>query len=89
MKAVITVMGNDRKGIIASVATVLAEAGANIDDISQTIMQGVFTMVMLVDVRMAEISFTALQDKLQCCAEELGMDIRVQRIEVFTAMHQV
>lgn len=89
MKAVITVIGKDRKGIIAKVATVLAEAGANIDDISQTIMQGIFTMVMLVDLESLEVGFGDLQGSLQGCAQELGMEIRVQRAEVFTAMHQV
>lgn len=89
MKAVITVVGKDRKGIIAKVATVLAEAGANIDDISQTIMHGIFTMVMLVDLGSLDVSFGDLQESLQVCALELGMEIRMQREEVFTAMHQV
>lgn len=89
MKAVITVVGMDRKGIIAKVATVLSEAGANIDDISQTIMQGVFTMVMLADIGSLEVDFGKLQEELQACALELGMDIRILRQEVFTAMHQV
>ncbi len=89
MKAVITVMGKDRKGIIAKVATVLSESGANIDDISQTIMQGIFTMVMLVDLESLEVSFGELQESLQACALALGMEIRVQREEIFTAMHQV
>lgn len=89
MKAVITVVGKDRKGIIAKVATVLAESGANIDDISQTIMHGIFTMVMLVDLGSLDVSFGELQGSLQACALELGMEIRMQREEVFTAMHQV
>lgn len=89
MKAVITVVGKDRKGIIAMVSAVLAEAGANIDDISQTIMQGMFTMVMLVDVESLECSFEALQGRLQNCSVQLGMEIRIQRAEIFTAMHQV
>lgn len=89
MKAVITVIGKDRPGIIAKVSTALFEREINIDDISQTIMQGLFTMVMIVDLGRMSTSVEELQAKLQVIAEELGMQIRVQREEVFTAMHQV
>lgn len=89
MKAVITVIGNDRPGIIAKVTTILFERGINIDDISQTTMQGLFTMVMIVSLQEMKCSFEALQTRVQLCAEELCMEIRVQREEVFTAMHQV
>jgi ACT domain-containing protein len=89
VKAVITVIGKDRPGIIAKVSTALFEREINIDDISQTIMQGLFTMVMIVDLGRMSTSVEELQAKLQVIAEELGMQIRVQREEVFTAMHQV
>lgn len=89
MKAVITVIGKDRPGIIAKVSMALYEQNANIDDISQTIMQGLFTMVMVVDLTDLSVSIEELQRKLGSVGEELGTEIRLQREEVFSAMHQV
>lgn len=89
MKAVINVVGKDRIGIIADVATALKVAQVNIDDINQTIMQGVFTMTMLVDISQMNGSFEALQRMLGECGTDLELSIKVQRADVFTAMHQV
>jgi ACT domain-containing protein len=89
MKAVITVIGQDKPGIIAKVTTVLFESGINIDDISQTNMQGLFTMVMIVNLNGMNCPFGELQSRLQAVAESLGMEIRMQREEIFSAMHQV
>ena len=89
MKAVITVIGKDRPGIIAKVSMALYEKNANIDDISQTIMQGLFTMVMVVDLTDLSVSIEELQQDLASVGEELGTEIRLQREEVFSAMHQV
>ena len=89
MKAVITVIGTDRKGIIAGVSGILCEADVNIDDLSQTILQGIFTMVMLVDLAGMNRPLEALQTALEACGARLGVEIRFQRAEVFTAMHQV
>lgn len=89
MKAVINVVGKDQIGIIADVAMALKVAQVNIDDINQTIMQGVFTMTMLVDISQMNGSFEALQRIMRECGEDLGMSIKVQRADVFTAMHQV
>lgn len=89
MKAVITVIGTDRIGIISSITNILAKADVNILDISQTIMQNIFSMIMLVDVDKMSIEFTKLGELLQRESETLGVDIRLQREEIFTSMHRV
>ena len=89
MKAVITVLGSDRIGIIAAVTAVLAEAQANILDISQTIMQEIFTMVMMVDMSSTSMDIGTLQDMLAAKGEELGVQIRVQRDDIFQSMHRI
>jgi ACT domain-containing protein len=89
MKAVITVLGSDRIGIIASVTGILAETNVNILDISQTIMQNIFTMIMLVDISKMECEFSHLSDLLKKAGEELNVEIRFQREEIFTRMHRI
>lgn len=89
MKAVITVLGSDRIGIIAAVTAILAEAGVNILDISQTIMQEIFTMVMMVDLAPMTTDLETLQHKLGTKGEELGVQIRVQRDDIFRIMHRI
>jgi ACT domain-containing protein len=89
MKAVITVLGSDRIGIIASVTGILAETNVNILDISQTIMQNIFTMIMLVDISKMEYEFSHLSDLLKKAGEELNVEIRFQREEIFTRMHRI
>ncbi len=89
MKAVITVLGSDRIGIIAAVTAILAEAGVNILDISQTIMQELFTMVMMVDLANMGMDLETLQEKLGTKGTELGVQIRVQRDDIFRSMHRI
>ena len=89
MNAIVTVVGRDQVGIIARVCTLLAQQNVNILDISQTILQGAFTMVMAVDVSKAALSFGDLQDALSLLGQEMGLTIRVQREEIFDAMHQI
>ena len=89
MKAVITVIGTDKIGIIASITNILAKANVNILDISQTIMQNIFSMIMLVDTDKMSLEFTKLGELLQQEAEALGVDIRLQREEIFTSMHRI
>lgn len=89
MKAVITVIGYDRIGIIATITGILAKANVNILDISQTIMQNIFTMIMLVDISKMSYEIAELSDKLAKAGEELGVDIRFQREEIFTSMHRI
>jgi len=86
MRAVITVLGCDRVGIIAGVTAVLAETGTNILDISQTIMGDIFTMIMMVD---AAMECRELQDKLTAKGQELGVEIRLQREDIFQSMHRI
>jgi len=87
--AIITVLGSDRSGIVAAVAGVLAADDVNILDISQTILQGIFTMTMLVDVEGAKVEFSELQSKLDDLSHELGVQITMQREEVFRYMYRL
>ena len=89
MRAVITVIGKDKKGIIAGVSTVLAGAGINILDISQTTLQEYFAMIMLVDMTDATSAFHEISRKLDEKGQELGMQIKIQREDIFNAMHQI
>ncbi len=89
MKAIVTVIGIDKVGIIAGVSAVLAESGVNIQDISQTVMQDYFTMIMLVDLSGMQITVAELQKKLEAKGTEIGLSIKVQRDEIFKAMHEV
>ena len=89
MKAIVTVVGKDRIGIIANVCTLLAHYQVNILDISQTVMQGYFTMMKAVDTAKSEIPFAELAKKLDAKGEEMGMSIRLQREDIFEAMHRV
>ena len=86
-RAVVTVLGNDTVGIIARVSTVLARHDANILDISQTVLSGMFNMIMIVDLR--DSDFATLADDLSSLGGELGLQIRIQRSEIFDAMHRV
>ena len=89
MKAIVTVVGKDAVGIIAGVCTQLASFNVNVLDISQTVMQGYFTMMMAVDTSKSEIPFAELAKKLEAKGEEMGMSIRLQREDIFEAMHRV
>jgi ACT domain-containing protein len=89
MRAVITVIGKDRKGIIAGVSAELANSGINILDISQTTLQEYFAMIMLVDMTGVNDSFHEVKKKLEIIGTKLGMQIKIQREEIFNAMHQV
>ena len=89
MRAIVTVIGKDQVGIIATVCSLLAGFGVNILDISQTILQEYFTMIMLVDVRDSKVPFDGLSHALQSCGEEKGLSIRIQREDIFEAMHRI
>ena len=88
-RVVVTVIGRDRVGIIAGVSGVLADAGVNIVDISQTLMQDLFTMIMMVDIAAAKVGFDELQQRLNAKGAELGMRIQAQREDVFSYMHRI
>ena len=89
MKAVVTVVGKDRVGIIAAVCTHLASFHINVLDISQTVMQGYFTMMMVVDVSTSDVPVAELAQKLEEKGKEMGLSIRLQREDIFDAMHRV
>lgn len=89
MNAIVTVVGRDRVGIIAAVCGCLAQRNVNILDISQTIMQGSFTMVMAVDVGRSQDSFGALAQALSDLGKGMGLSVRIQRQEIFDAMHSI
>ena len=89
MKAVITVIGKDRTGIIARVSGLLYEHNVNILDISQTILGDLFTMVMLADSQTSDLSFEELQEALNKQGTEMGVETRVQRYDIFEAMHRI
>ena len=89
LRAVITVVGVDRVGIIARITGKLAELGINILDISQTIMGDLFTMSMIVDLARAGKDFVEVRDELAALAQEMGMEIHTQREDVFRYMHRI
>ena len=89
MKAIITVIGPDRVGIIAEVCTLLARLHINVIDISQTIMHGMFTMIMFVEQTEGAPAFDEMQSQLTTKGVEMGLEIRVQREDIFNAMHRV
>ncbi len=89
MRAVVTVMGNDRTGIIAKTSTLLAENDVNILDITQTIVQNIFTMVMLVDIANSKQDLSSLGDSLNRLGEDMGVEIRIQHEDIFNSMHRI
>ena len=88
-RIIITVVGFDRVGIIAGIANILAAANANILDISQTILQGFFTMVMVADIGKMSIELGELTQSLKSVGRELGLDINVQHEDIFRFMHRI
>ena len=89
MKAIVTVVGKDQVGIIAGVCNTLADYNINVLDISQTIMEGFFTMMMVVDLELGAESFANLQNVLKTFGEGRGLSIRIQREDIFDAMHKL
>lgn len=89
MRAIVTVIGRDRVGIIADVCRLLAERGVNVLDISQTVLQEYFTMIMLVDAGGCTVPFAALAETLAAESADLGLQIRIQREDIFNAMHRL
>ena len=89
MRAIITVLGDDKVGIIAKVSNFLAESKINILDISQTIMQNVFTMIMLVDLSASDKKVKEIADALDKCGDELGVSISIKHEELFNSMHRI
>lgn len=88
-RLVITVIGQDRVGIIAAISRILAESNVNILDITQTIMQGIFTMIMVVDAKQSTVDVAELGQLLKIKGEELGLVITTQHEDVFRFMHRI
>ncbi len=89
MKAVLTVIGKDKPGIIAKVSNLLAERNVNIEDISQTIMQDNFTMLMYVNIEKANVSLSTLIEESKRLGESIGVSIHIQHEDIFNAMHKI
>ena len=89
MKCVLTVIGKDKPGIIAKVSTLLADNQVNIEDISQTIMQNTFTMIMLVNLEGSNVQLFDLKQKCKTLGEEVGVNILLQHEDIFNAMHNI
>lgn len=89
MKAIITVIGKDKVGIMHAVSGVLKDLSVNIEDVTQTIMQEYFTMLMLVRIDEEKTGFRQLQDALDGLAKEMNLSIRIQKEEIFDVMHKI
>jgi ACT domain-containing protein len=89
MRAVITVIGKDKVGIIAGISNVLADHNVNILDITQTTMQDVFTMIMLADISGSNVPFAELSENLENKGQEIGLSVRIQHEDIFNSMHRI
>ncbi len=89
MKAVITVIGVDKVGIIAKVSNLLAQANVNILDITQTIMDNLFTMIMYTNIEKMSCSFSSLADELEKLGEEMGVQITLTHEDIYKSMHRI
>ena len=89
MKAIVTVIGKDKSGIIAGVSNMLAKKQINIEDISQTILQGYFTMIMLVDIDENKNTIDELNKEAEIVGNEIGVKIIIQHEDIFNAMYRV
>ena len=89
MKAIVTVLGSDRVGIISAVTSELARLDVNIEDISQTLIQNHFVMIMMTDVSKSPLGIAEIGQKLKAVGEKTGVDIRVQHEDIFNCMHRI
>ncbi len=89
MRAIVTVIGKDKVGIIAKVSEFLTANAINIEDISQTIMQEFFVMIMLVDIAGKDVNIAPLSEKIRELGKSIGVDIRLQHEDIFNAMHKI
>jgi ACT domain-containing protein len=88
-RAILTIIGSDRVGIIAGIANVLSDVNVNILDISQSVIREYFTMIMMVDVSAASVSFEEVRKALDEKGKQLGVKVEIQREEIFQAMHRI
>lgn len=89
MRGIITVVGKDMVGILAKVSTVCAENGVNVIEVSQSILQDMFCMIMLVDFEKATVPFTEFSDKVTAIGDEMALSIHVMHEDIFNSMHRI
>lgn len=89
MKAIVTVIGKDTVGILAKVSGICAEHKANVMDVTQTIMQDLFAMIMMIDISELDTKFTDLSDELKALGEGMGLEIHVMHEDIFNSMHTI
>ena len=89
MKAVVTVIGKDMVGILAKVAAIGADKGANVLEVTQSIMQDMFAMIMMIDISGCTVPFSALTDEFEALGDRLGLKIHVMHEDVFNSMHRI
>ena len=89
MKAIVTVVGKDRVGIIAGICNELARFNVNVLDVSQTVMEGYFTMMMVTDVSEASLPVSQLAVEMENVGKEMGLSVRLQREDIFESMHRI
>ena len=89
MKAVVTVVGHDTVGILAVIAGVCADTNVNIEEVTQSILQGTFAMIMVIDVSACTVDFSALQQRFADAGKQKGVDVKVTRQELYESMHHI
>lgn len=89
MRGIITVVGKDMVGILAKVSTVCAENGVNVIEVSQSILQDMFCMIMLVDLEKANVPFTEFSDKVTAIGNEMALSIHAMHEDIFNSMHRI
>lgn len=89
MRAIVTVIGKDSVGIIARVSALLSDNGVNIEDISQTVLQDYFVMIMLTDISGAKCALGALSAKLDELGKGIGVQVKIQHEDIFNSMHRI
>lgn len=89
MKAVVAVIGKDTVGILAKITAICAEYNVNVMDVTQTIMQDLFAMTMLVDITNSSIEFSFLADKLKAAGDAMGLQVHVMHEDIFNSMHRI
>ena len=89
MRAVVAVIGKDTVGILAKVSSICAECNANVMDVTQTIMQDLFAMTMLIDISSCSVDYNGLADKLKAAGSDMGLQIHVMHEDIFNSMHNI
>lgn len=89
LKAIITVIGKDNVGILSKVSTICAESHANVIEVTQSVLQDMFAMIMLVDISSLDGDFSALVDKMNVLGENLGLSIHTMHEDIFNSMHKI